>query len=257
MKDFFVPKDSLLFSNSMGMNSDFSVRGFSAGVAEAMTTLTATVSAAVPTDQLWGSTVLCINADDGIVDAKGHPLSIVGGVTLSTELGYPTMLFNGSNGYLTSPDSADWFYESGPLTIEAWVQPLSLTYVMILSQLEAISSNNNRFLVGDYDNKLNFFCSTTTNTIDCGVTATFSTGSMQYYAVKFADGYVSHWLNGVMQGSPMSTSGSVHNISGLLYIGALRYAGAMRYLNGHMRGLRITRADRDVSAVPTYPFPTS
>jgi len=43
MKDFFVPKDLLLFSNSMGMNSDFSVRGFSGGISEAMGTLTVTV----------------------------------------------------------------------------------------------------------------------------------------------------------------------------------------------------------------------
>ncbi|NCC84600.1 MAG: hypothetical protein EOM03_10805 [Clostridia bacterium] len=46
MKDFFVPKDSLLFSNSMGMNSDFSVRGFSGGISEASATLTVTVNAA-------------------------------------------------------------------------------------------------------------------------------------------------------------------------------------------------------------------
>lgn len=43
MKDFFVPKDLLLFSNSMGMSSDFSVRGFSGGQGEAMATLTVTV----------------------------------------------------------------------------------------------------------------------------------------------------------------------------------------------------------------------
>ena len=50
MKDFFVSKDLLLFSNSMGMNSDFIVRGFSVGLGEASATLTVTVSsgAAVP-----------------------------------------------------------------------------------------------------------------------------------------------------------------------------------------------------------------
>ena len=46
MKEFFVPKDLLLFSNNMGMNSDFSVRGFSGGISEAMAALTVTVSAA-------------------------------------------------------------------------------------------------------------------------------------------------------------------------------------------------------------------
>lgn len=62
MKDFFVPKDLLLFSNNMGMNSDFSVRGFSGGLSEAMATLTATVSA------LWTpaeiTTALWLDASD-------------------------------------------------------------------------------------------------------------------------------------------------------------------------------------------------
>lgn len=44
MRDFFVPKDLLLYSDSMGMNSDFSVRGFSAGASEALATLTITLS---------------------------------------------------------------------------------------------------------------------------------------------------------------------------------------------------------------------
>lgn len=52
MKDFFVPKDLLLFSNSMGMNSDFSVRGFSGGMSEALATLTVPVSAGLTGVQL-------------------------------------------------------------------------------------------------------------------------------------------------------------------------------------------------------------
>ena len=51
MKDFFVPKDLLLYSNSMGMNSDFSIRGFGAGQSEAMGTLTVTASSGG--QQLW------------------------------------------------------------------------------------------------------------------------------------------------------------------------------------------------------------
>ena len=46
MRDFFVPKDLLLFSNKMEMVSNFSVRGFSGGLGEAMATLTVTVSSA-------------------------------------------------------------------------------------------------------------------------------------------------------------------------------------------------------------------
>lgn len=66
MKDFFVPKDLLLFSDSMGTNSDFSVRGFSAGMTEDEGSLTVTVTAA--STVLWTpaetSTVLWLDASD-------------------------------------------------------------------------------------------------------------------------------------------------------------------------------------------------
>ena len=50
MRDFFVPKDLLLFSSSMGMESDLSVRGFSGGLSEAATMLltAATATPAIP-----------------------------------------------------------------------------------------------------------------------------------------------------------------------------------------------------------------
>lgn len=66
MKDLFVPKDLLLYSNSMGMNSDFSIRGFGAGQSEAMGTLTVTVSSGEA--QLWTpaeiTTALWLDAAD-------------------------------------------------------------------------------------------------------------------------------------------------------------------------------------------------
>lgn len=67
MRDFFVPKDLLLFSNGMGMNSDFSVRGFSAGVSEASATLMVTVSSsvAVPWDFDQLTTALWLDRADG------------------------------------------------------------------------------------------------------------------------------------------------------------------------------------------------
>lgn len=76
MKDFFVPKDLLLFSNKMEMVSNFSVRGFSGGLGEAMGTLTVTVSSSAP--ELWTpaeiTTTLWLDASDAstatIVDGK-------------------------------------------------------------------------------------------------------------------------------------------------------------------------------------------
>lgn len=75
MRDFFVPKDLLLFSSSMWMNSDFSVRGFSGGTAAAMGTLTVTVSSAdvQPWTPAEITTALWLDASqsDTITDSSG------------------------------------------------------------------------------------------------------------------------------------------------------------------------------------------
>ena len=49
MKEFYVAKNSLLMGAAMGPGKDFSFRGFPCGQAEAMSTLTVTVSAVAPT----------------------------------------------------------------------------------------------------------------------------------------------------------------------------------------------------------------
>lgn len=134
MRDFFVSKDLLLFSNNMGMNSDFSVRGFSGGQVEAMGTLTVTVSSAasVPTDPLWAYVSLCINpaGADGsttITDAKGATLAIGAGIEIDTDtLGAPAILNTGANG-ITATNAAVIPRGTEDFCIEAWLRKTSST----------------------------------------------------------------------------------------------------------------------------------
>lgn len=71
MKDFFVPKDLLLFSNSMGMNSNFSVRGFSGGTAESIGALTVTVS--VTATELTTEAGFFITSESGAILITEQP----------------------------------------------------------------------------------------------------------------------------------------------------------------------------------------
>ena len=64
MKDFFVPKDLLLFSSSMGMNLDFSVRGFSGGLSELVGLLSTEVMLAQPWTPAEIATALWLDAAD-------------------------------------------------------------------------------------------------------------------------------------------------------------------------------------------------
>ena len=129
MKDFFVPKDLLLFSNSMGMNSDFSVRGFSGGISEASATLTMTVTAVASAhDPLWDNVVLCLNAAGAdnsttIIDETGKTPSIVNGDTkIRTVLGYNSIYLDGSGDYVRfNADGTAFDFGSSSFCVEAWL----------------------------------------------------------------------------------------------------------------------------------------
>ena len=134
MRDFFVPKDLLLFSNKMEMNSDFSIRGFSGGLGEDEGTLTVTVSSAasVPTDPLWAYVSLCINPTgaDGsttITDAKGATLAIGAGIEIDADaLGAPAILNTGTKG-ITVTNAAVIPRGTEDFCIETWLRKTAAT----------------------------------------------------------------------------------------------------------------------------------
>ena len=78
MRDFFVPRDMLLYGSQAAMPTDFSVRGFSAGQSEASATLTVVVSAAAET--LWDPSIITTAlwqdaADSATITLNGSAVS--------------------------------------------------------------------------------------------------------------------------------------------------------------------------------------
>lgn len=66
------------------------------------------------TDPHFASVVLLCNYDTDLTDVKGHPMTAVGGASVSG--GMLDLVTAGK--YVTTPDSADWAFGSGDLTIE-------------------------------------------------------------------------------------------------------------------------------------------
>ena len=85
MKEFYVAKNSLLMGAAMGPGKDFSFRGFPCGQAEAMGTLTVTVSSvsSVAGDPHWDKVVALLHFDENLVDETGRTWSGVGTPTYS------------------------------------------------------------------------------------------------------------------------------------------------------------------------------
>ncbi len=76
MKDFFVSKDSLLYAHEMGASSEFSVRGFSAGLSEAVTiTASAEAGGSLWTPAEIATTLWLDAADSATITLNGSTVS--------------------------------------------------------------------------------------------------------------------------------------------------------------------------------------
>lgn len=267
MKDFFVPKDLLLFSNSMGMNSDFSVRGFGGGLSEAMATLTVTVSSGevpVPTDPYWDNVVLCINpagssGDILLADDTGKMLSFMDGTQISTALGYPTIIFDGNLDGVLVPASSGFNFGSGDFTIEFQVRISAYTASSarlwnpngdVYDGIDITVASSGHLSVAMSSN------GTTFNVLNAGAFQQLQLNTDYYICIAREGGTVRCGVNGV-----------VHTLSTGLGTTTLFYAGrpqaiggqqgTNRSLNGHIRGYRVTKGvARDVGVIPALPYIT-
>jgi len=124
MKDFFVPKDLLLFSNSMEMNSDFSVRGFSAGASEAMGTLMVTAALGVPTDGLVLHYTMDNISGTVVADEMGtYPGTLVGTFTQPDGVIGNALYANNTSSYVTIANLGTWLSSRTEFAISMWIKP--------------------------------------------------------------------------------------------------------------------------------------
>jgi hypothetical protein len=222
------------------------------------------IGAVTPTsaDPLFADVVLLLplTTSSGLVDIKGKSVTNAGS-TLSTAVNDPfgdntgVRAFASGGARISVAQSADFAFENGAFAIDGWLYPTAFpsgiewgimdcragvvatpwtitgTNTGQLSMYNEFNSSTNPLLL----NQWNYFC----------ISRPLNTGFSQI------------WLNGA--GAVAASARSNIPADGNLLIGDILNTGSDYggSFTGYMSNVRITRAYRDGSIVPTAPFPTS
>ena len=261
MKEFYVAKNSLLMGAAMGPGKDFSFRGFPCGQAEAMGTLTVTVStSAALTDPYWDHVVFL--TQDQISDAKGHQLTVYGN-TVATSSG---ILFDGDGDYITSPYSDDYNLSASSFALECVVVPSGFTTgsMDIIQKDGVFGSSYIQFALGINSAKKAYFYTGNGTGISGGATGINGTtvllANNEYHIAGTMDGNTMRlFVNGVLEATGTKAT-MLNSTARPLYLGYQAGQSASTFFRGVLRAARITKGVARYTnnfTIPTLPFPTA
>jgi hypothetical protein len=223
------------------------------------------------TDPYFSSTVLLCHFDGAngqttTVDSspQAHTLTLGASIALSTSIAkFGSASLNmtaAGSGAVTSADSNDWWFDSGPFTVEAFVYytaaPSNLT--TIASQ-NGLASSNRGWFFGHSGSTVGFAFSTDGTTSTGFVGATFSPTLNTWYHIaadRDAAGVVRIYVNGAVTASA-TRSTAAFNSTATLSIGNV--AGGVK-VTGYIDELRITKGIARYQGTftpPTAAFPNA
>ncbi len=219
------------------------------------------------------------NADGSgnILDSSPSPKTVskFGNAASATPPSYPNsnssfgnaIAFDGSGGFLTVPDNADFEFGSGAFTIEAWI------YVSGGSGFRTIAGKSNRNEAGGIgsfavlvnpSNNLKCLASSDAGPspanwqVDITSTTTLSTSTWHHIAFTRSGNTFALFLNGIQEAIATNSLTLVNNAQ-VLTIGTLGYTSGtfVNDFNGYIDDLRITKVARYTAnfTPPTAPFP--
>jgi hypothetical protein len=229
-------------------------------------------------DPHFASVVLLVpwNGVDGAttetdLSNSGHALTFVNQAQIDTAqslFGGSSLLLDGNQDRVTAPDSADWGFAAGDWTLEQFFRPNSFaaeTDQVLLSHYSA-TGNQRSWIWRISATVMEFVYSVDgTATVTISGAFTFSTGTWYYGAAKRSG--TSLILYAAAAADPTTTvvqtgavaADSLFNSTTTLRIGSVSSGGIEdQEFAGWMNQTRITKGvARNVSNVPTAPFPTS
>lgn len=179
-------------------------------------------------------TKLLLHLDDNVTDSELTPKSVTNNnVTFSSSVkkfGSHSAYFNGSNAYLTVPDSDDFAFGSGDFTVDLWVNFNNIGPQCLIGQTDGSG------YMGLYINLSGLRYDS--NCISMGYSwSERTTGVWYHIAVVRSSSTAYLFIDGIQKASA-SVSGSEPNINSILYIG--RYSDG-QYVNGYMDEVRISK----------------
>lgn len=253
MREFFVPKNLLFYGSAVLAASDFSARGFSAGAGEPAGSMIQRADTGV--DQYWANVVLCVQLPSGavdgstsITDAKAHTVTVVGNAQIDTAPGYPVVLMDGTDDCLTIATGTDMQVMTGDWTLDALVRRDS-TKNHTICHVSAGSSGGFHLWVNSsgypvVDNGL-------VGMAAGNVAVPLSTET--WVRVTKASGVIR-----VFVGSTQSLTHTAQSYTTPTQVMLGKYTGLTTYnWLGAIRAFRFTAGVvRDMTAVPSLPFPT-
>ncbi|MEK7086203.1 MAG: LamG domain-containing protein, partial [Patescibacteria group bacterium] len=221
-------------------------------------------------DPYFSNVVLLMHMDGtngGTVfgDVKGHTVTTNGAAQLSTaqsKFGGSSASFDGSTGYLTIPDSNDWYFGTGDFTIEYWVRFSVFSAGLVYSNVGQGPDSGNYWSMVPFESGANDgwqFTVVTGGSILVNYYTPYSsiaTDTWYHVAIVRNGTNFKTYINGV-ETHAQTVSATLGDYAAPLVIGARSFDYANK-LNGYLDDIRITKGVARYTAnftPPTAPFP--
>lgn len=183
-------------------------------------------------------------------DEKGHTFTAAGAAQIDTAqsvFGGSSLLLDGTNDFVTSPDHADWSFAAENFTIDCWVRfngdpgTAGMTFV---SHWEAYTSNQRGWIFGLNNNTLRFVYSTNGSNATI-LSAAWNPASATWYYVSVVryGPTLYFFVDGVLLGTGNIGTATIFDANTTLQIGT-QSNGADFDMNGWIDDVRITKAAR-------------
>ena len=213
-------------------------------------------------DPFWANVVLYLpltgtNGQTTFTDVSqyGHTVTRSSDTVISTAQ-FPSLTgvgssayFDGSGDSLSIPNNAVFNFGSGDFTIEAFIRLVSVTGDWFIASASGTGGLFFGYTTGQGNGWGWGRAAIAWDRVYTSITPAVNT--WYYVALTRSSGVMSVWVNGTNLGN--TSNSTSYNIStGVLNISS---QGLDYYLSGNVSHLRISNISRNVSIVPTAPFP--
>lgn len=221
-------------------------------------------------DPFWAnvSSLLHLDGPDGsttFLDEKGYSWTSANGASISTarsKFGGASLLLNGSNQRITTPNGGKFDFGSGDFTLEGWIYPISNNANVIISNWYGQNASFCAFILYLDSGKLQLSYGVGSTNTGTPSSTSIPLNQWTYVACCRQGTTVSYYINGVKDPTTFTLTGSLNVAPGeAVAIGCLSpFTGPALHFDGNIDEVRVTKGvARYTSSFtpPAAPFPNS